>query len=101
MLVIDVPCIWVEHETKGLSKDYVMNTVFIQIRCKPGKTYYVADEIALRETFAELYSTSGDYDLLLKLYIPEGQDTGRFINDYILDIEGIERTHTIMTFKAF
>ena len=78
-----------------------MNTVFIQIRCKPGKTYYVADEIALRETFAELYSTSGDYDLLLKLYIPEGQDTGRFINDYILDIEGIERTHTIMTFKAF
>jgi len=68
-----------------------MNTVFIQIRCKPGKTYYVADEIALRETFAELYSTSGDYDLLLKLYIPEGQDTGRFINDYILDIEGIER----------
>ena len=78
-----------------------MNTVFIQIRCKPGKTYYVADEIALRETFAELHSTSGDYDLLLKLYIPEGQDTGRFINDYILDIDGIERTHTIMTFKAF
>ena len=101
MLIIDVLCIWVEHETKDLKKGSVMNTVFIQIRCKPGKTYEVADEIALRETFAELHSTSGDYDLLLKLYIPDGQDTGRFINSYILDIEGIERTHTIMTFKAF
>ena len=78
-----------------------MNTVFIQIRCKPGKTYAVADEIALRETYAELHSTSGDWDLLLKLYIPDGEDTGRFINDYILDIDGIDRTHTIITFKAF
>ncbi len=86
---------------RRLTKGPAMNTVFIQIRCKPGKTYAVADEIALRETYAELHSTSGDYDLLLKLYIPEGEDTGRYINDYILDIDGIERTHTIMTFKAF
>ncbi|WP_109466707.1 Lrp/AsnC family transcriptional regulator [Albibacillus kandeliae] len=75
--------------------------VFIQIRCKPGTTYKVAEEIALREIHSELYSTSGDYDLLMKLYIPEGQDVGYFINDNLLVIEGIERSLTTMTFKVF
>ena len=78
-----------------------MRTVFVQIRCKPGTTYQVADAIALRENYAELHSTSGDWDLLLKLYVPDGEDVGHFINDSFTDIDGIERTHTIMTFKAF
>ena len=78
-----------------------MTCVFIQIRCKPGTTYSVADEIALREIHSELYSTSGDYDLLLKLYIPEGEDVGKFINENLLDINGIERSLTTLTFKAF
>ena len=75
--------------------------VFVQLRCKPGTTYRVADEIMLREIHSELYSTSGEHDLLLKLYIPEDQDVGKFINDKLLDIEGIERSLTTLTFRAF
>ena len=75
--------------------------VFIQIRCKPGTTYAVAEDIALREIHSELYSTSGEYDLLMKLYIPESEDVGVFINDRLLDIPGIERSLTTMTFKVF
>ncbi|AXI45997.1 AsnC family transcriptional regulator [Sulfitobacter sp. SK012] len=75
--------------------------VFIQIRCKPGTTYRVAEAIALREIHSELYSTSGDYDLLMKLYIPKTADVGVYINDQLLDIEGIERSLTTMTFKVF
>ncbi|MBO9446541.1 Lrp/AsnC ligand binding domain-containing protein [Ruegeria sp. R14_0] len=75
--------------------------VFIQIRCKPGTTYKVAEEIALREIHSELYSTSGEYDLLLKLYIPEMDDVGHFINENLLVIPNIERSLTTMTFKAF
>ncbi len=78
-----------------------MTCVFIQIRCRPGTTYQVADAIALREIHSELYSTSGEYDLLMKLYIPEEADVGKFINDNLLDIDGIERTMTTLTFKAF
>ena len=44
--------------------------VFVQIRCKPGETYRVADAIVLREIHSELYSTSGAFDLLLKVYVP-------------------------------
>ena len=75
--------------------------VFIQIRCKPGTTYKVAARIALREIHSELYSTSGEYDLLMKAYVPTGEDVGKYINDNLLDIDGIERSLTTMTFKVF
>ncbi|MHC0054124.1 Lrp/AsnC ligand binding domain-containing protein [Actibacterium sp. D379-3] len=75
--------------------------VFVQLRCVPGQTYAVAEEIVLREIHSELYSTSGDYDLLMKLYIPEGADVGKYINDHLLDIPGIARSLTTLTFKAF
>ena len=78
-----------------------MKCVFVQLRCKPGKTYEVADAIYKREIASELYSTSGDYDLLMKLYIADDADIGKFINDRILDIPNIDRSLTTLTFTAF
>lgn len=75
--------------------------VFVQIRCRPGTTYQVAENIALREFHSELYSTSGDYDLLMKIYIPAEADIGKYINEKMGDIAGVERTLTTLTFKAF
>jgi DNA-binding Lrp family transcriptional regulator len=77
-----------------------MTCVFVQLRCLPGKTYEVARAIYLREIVSELYSTSGDFDLLAKIYIPEGQDVGRYLSDGLFDIPGISRTLTTITFKA-
>ena len=78
-----------------------MKCVFVQIRCHPGKTYDVAEVIYERQIVSELYSTSGDFDLLMKIYVPEDEDIGKFINDHILDIPGISRSLTTLTFKAF
>ena len=75
--------------------------VFVQLRCKPGSTYDVANRIVLREMHSELYSTSGDFDLLLKVYVGDDDDISKYINDKLLDIEGIERSLTTLTFKAF
>ena len=75
--------------------------VFMQIRCKPGTTYKVAENIALLEIHSELYSTSGDFDLMMKLYIPQSADVGKYINDNLLNIEGIERSLTTLTYKVF
>ena len=75
--------------------------VFVQLRCEPGKTYDVADAVYDREFASELYSTSGDYDLMMKIYIPDGEDVGKFINDKLLTIPGISRSLTTLTFKAF
>jgi len=75
--------------------------VFVQIRCKPGTTYVVAEKIALEEIHSEIFSTSGEYDLIVKMYIPSDEDIGKYINEHLLPIEGIERSLTTMTFKAF
>ncbi len=51
-----------------------MRAVFVQLQCVPGKTYEVADSLYEREVASELYSTSGDYDLLMKI------DVGQLAN---------------------
>lgn len=78
-----------------------MRCVFVQFRCVPGQTYAVADAIYDREVVSELYSTSGDYDLIAKIYIPDDADVGHFLSSRLFDIPGIQRTLTTMTFKAF
>lgn len=78
-----------------------MHCVFVQFRCIPGRTYQVAAAIYDREVVSELYSTSGDWDLIAKVYIPEGEDIGRYLTERLFDVPGIARTLTTMTFKAF
>ncbi|MDH2326420.1 Lrp/AsnC ligand binding domain-containing protein [Cereibacter sp. SYSU M97828] len=78
-----------------------MICVFVQFRCTPGKTYEVADAIYDREIVSELFSTSGEWDLIAKVYIPDGEDVGHYLAARLFDIEGISRTLTTMTFKAF
>lgn len=78
-----------------------MRAVFVQVQCYPGKTYEVADAIFEREIVSEMYSTSGEYDLLLKVYIEDGVDIGKFIDEKIANVPGIFRTLTTLTFRAF
>ncbi len=78
-----------------------MACVFVQFRCTPGKTYEVATAVYDREVVSELFSTSGEYDLIAKVYIPDGEDVGHYLSQRLFDIPGIVRTLTTMTFKAF
>jgi DNA-binding Lrp family transcriptional regulator len=50
---------------------------------------------------SELYSTSGEWDLIAKVYIPADQDIGHYLNENLFDVPNISRTLTTMTFKAF
>jgi DNA-binding Lrp family transcriptional regulator len=78
-----------------------MKTVFVQIKCELGKSYPVATAIADAEIASEIYSTAGNYDLLVKFYLQDEEDTGRFISEKLQTIPGIKDTTTIITFRAF
>jgi len=78
-----------------------MQTFFVEIKCQLGKTYEVASALADAEIASEIYSTAGDYDLLVKFYVDSGTDIGHFVNEKVQCISGIKDTHTIITFKAF
>lgn len=74
---------------------------FVQIKCQLGKSYEVADALANAEIASEIYSTAGEFDLLVKFYVEPGTDIGHFVNQKVQSIAGIQDTRTIITFKAF
>jgi DNA-binding Lrp family transcriptional regulator len=78
-----------------------MRAFFVQIKCDLGKSYQVATAIADAEIASEIYSTAGGYDLLVKFYLDEKDDVGRFVAEKIQNIPGIRDTYTIITFRAF
>ncbi len=78
-----------------------MQCFYVQIKCELGQAYAVAGALADAEVASEIHSTSGDFDLLAKVYVGNDVDIGHFVNDRIHAIEGIRDTYTILTFRAF
>ncbi|MDR3375022.1 MAG: Lrp/AsnC ligand binding domain-containing protein [Ancalomicrobiaceae bacterium] len=78
-----------------------MKPFFVLIKCQLGKSYDVATELADAEIASEIYSIAGDYDLIVKFYVPDEVDIGRFVNEQVHHIAGIHDTKTLITFKAF
>ncbi|MFG1463188.1 Lrp/AsnC ligand binding domain-containing protein [Xanthobacter sp. DSM 24535] len=78
-----------------------MIAFFVQMKCQLGKSYEVANALADAEIASEIYSTAGDFDLLVKFYVPAETDIGHFVNEKVQNLKGIQDTRTIITFKAF
>ena len=56
---------------------------FVQFKCKLGQSYAVANALAEAEIASEIYSTAGDYDLLVKFYVDNDTDIGHFVNEKV------------------
>lgn len=79
-----------------------MQTIFVMVKCELGQAYKVADEaVQSVEQVSEVYSTSGEYDLLVKCYLADGQDIGHFVTEQVQTLPGVKDTFTIIAFKAF
>ena len=79
-----------------------MRAIFIQVKCEMGHAYRVARAcVDSVPECSEIYSTSGQYDLLGKFYLEPDQDTGLFVTERIQTIPGVKDTYTLITFNAF
>ncbi|GJL80504.1 MAG: AsnC family transcriptional regulator [marine bacterium B5-7] len=78
-----------------------MKTLFVNIKCALGAAYNVALQIAELDGVSEVYSISGEYDLLVKCYLPKDHDEGRYVTEKIQKISGVRDTSTIIAFNAF
>ncbi len=79
-----------------------MQTIFVQVKCELGQAYQVAAEVAeMADRVSEVFSISGNYDLLLKCYLDDGADIGHFVTEHIQTLPGVKDTFTIIAFKAF
>jgi DNA-binding Lrp family transcriptional regulator len=78
-----------------------MQTIFVMVKCELGRAYQVADEAVDIEQVSEVHSISGQYDLMVKCFLDEGQDIGQFVVDTIQKVAGVKDTFTLIAFKAF
>jgi DNA-binding Lrp family transcriptional regulator len=79
-----------------------MRAIFVQIKCEMGQAYRVARQAVdtIVET-SELFSTSGQYDLIGKFYLNADQDIGLFVTEKIQTLPGVRDTYTLIAFNAF
>jgi DNA-binding Lrp family transcriptional regulator len=78
-----------------------MQTIFVMVKCELGQAYKVAEKAVDIEQVSEVYSISGQFDLLMKCYLADDLDIGHFVNERLQKIAGIKDTFTLITFKAF
>lgn len=79
-----------------------MQTIFVMVKCELGQAYSVADQsIQNVKEVSEVYSISGQYDLMMKCYLDDKADIGHFVNEHIHALKGVKDTFTVITFKAF
>ena len=79
-----------------------MHAGFVVITRALGKSYEVADYIVdnIEET-AEVFAVSGQYDLLVKFHVRDGDDVGHFVCDRLQVTPHLRDTFTIDKFHAF
>lgn len=79
-----------------------MKTIFVMVKCELGRAYKVAEEAVENvELVSEVYSISGQYDLLMKCYLPPDMDIGHFVVEKLQKLPDVKDTFTIMAYKAF
>lgn len=79
-----------------------MQTIFVMMKCDLGHAYDVAVRaVEDVEQVSEVHSISGQYDLMMKCFLPDGQDIGHFVVNRLQTIPGVKDTFTLITFKAF
>ncbi|HXH08773.1 MAG TPA: Lrp/AsnC ligand binding domain-containing protein [Alphaproteobacteria bacterium] len=74
---------------------------FVFVKCELGKVDAVANKIAEVEGVSEVYSISGTYDLMAKVYVERYEDFATVVPQWIHHIPGIRETSTLLTFNAF
>ncbi|WP_138378852.1 Lrp/AsnC ligand binding domain-containing protein [Luteithermobacter gelatinilyticus] len=80
-----------------------MKNFFVKIKCELGKAYDVAAALVdtLEDKVEEVYSISGEFDLIMKIRLNDDEDVGLFVNEHVHAIDGIKDTFTLIAFKAF
>ena len=79
-----------------------MKTIFVQIKCEPGQAYDVAAHLSdWLDPTPEVFSTSGQWDLLIRVNLPPEEDIGRFVTGRIQTVKGVRETFTTVAYKAF
>ena len=78
-----------------------MITAIVQVRCSRDLIPQTAEAIAGIPGIAEVYSVSGDYDLIAIIKVKNYDDIAAVVTEQMVKVPGIVRTNTISAFRVY
>lgn len=78
-----------------------MFTAFVMVKAAPQKIAAIAQEIANMPSVAEVYSVTGDFDILVVLRLAEYEQLADAVPDGLSKVEGVIGTSTVLAFRRF
>ena len=78
-----------------------MITTIVLIKAQPRTIPQTATKLAGIEGVSEVYSVSGEWDLVAVVRVPNYEDIATVVTEQMLAVSGIERTQTLTAFRAY
>ena len=78
-----------------------MITTIVLIRAEPALIPRVAQRLAEVDGVTEVYSVSGDWDLVAIVRVPEYEMIASVVTETFPTVEGLVRTQTLTAFRAY
>jgi DNA-binding Lrp family transcriptional regulator len=68
---------------------------------RPGLVKPLAEQLLDVPGIAEVYSVAGPYDLVAVARVKQQEELADLVTEHVAHFEGIERTETLISFRAF
>ena len=78
-----------------------MVSAVVLINVERGQVNETAQRLLEIEGVAEVYSVTGDYDLVALLRLQHYEDLSNVVTDHMVKIPSIRKTNTLMAFQCF
>ena len=79
----------------------MMITAFVFVSAEPARVADLAAELADVDGVSEVYSVTGDEDLIVVLRVREHEDLSDVVTRHIAGFPGIRHTRTSIAFRAY
>jgi len=78
-----------------------MVTSIILINAERSMINEVAEKLAGMSEISEVFSVSGNYDLIAVVRVEKNDDLAALVTEHLLKINGIAKTETLLAFRAY
>jgi DNA-binding Lrp family transcriptional regulator len=78
-----------------------MITTIVLVQADPTQIPRTAQALAAIDGVREVFSTSGAWDIVAILRVPQLDDIARIVTEQMTAVPGIQRTQTLTAFRAY
>lgn len=78
-----------------------MITAIVLLRCDVHAIPETAQAIAEVDGVSEVYSVTGDWELVALVRVKQHQEIADVVTHHIAKVEGVTSTHTMIAFRAY